>query len=45
MGFFLQSLAATAGFMKGLAIGGAVFGGACAYRRMCKSCDQAKEGR
>jgi hypothetical protein len=45
MGFILQSLAATAGFVKGLAIGGAVFGGACATRRMRKSCDNDKEAR
>ncbi len=45
MGFVLQSLAATAGFVKGLAIGGAMFGGACAYRRMGKSCNRGKETR
>jgi hypothetical protein len=45
MGFLLQSLAATAGFVKGLAIGGTVFGGACAYRRMCKSCGDDKGAR
>jgi hypothetical protein len=45
MGFLLQSFAATAGFVKGLAIGGAMFGSACAYRRMCKSCDNDKETR
>jgi len=45
MGFVLQSFAATAGFMKGLAIGGALFGGACASRRMCKSRQDKKETR
>ncbi|MDZ7712653.1 MAG: hypothetical protein U5L06_05895 [Rhodovibrio sp.] len=45
MGFLLQSFAATAGFVKGLAIGGAVFGSACAYRRTCKSCGNKKETR
>jgi hypothetical protein len=45
MGFVLQSLAATAGFVKGLAIGGAVFGGACAYRRTCRSRDTERETR
>jgi hypothetical protein len=45
MGFLLQSFAATAGFVKGLAIGGAVFGGACACRRMNKSCNRDKETR
>jgi hypothetical protein len=45
MGFVLQNLAATAGFVKGLAIGSAVFGGACAYRRRCKSCNGDKETR
>lgn len=45
MGFILQSFAATAGFVKGLAIGSTVFGAACAYRRRCKSCDSHKEAR
>jgi len=45
MGFILQSFAATAGFMKGLAIGGTVFGAACAYRRRCKSCNSDREAR
>ena len=45
MGFLMQSFAATAGFVKGLAIGGTLFGGACACRRMSKSCGNNKETR
>ena len=45
MGFLMQSFAATTGFVKCLAIGGTVFGSACAYRRMCKSCGNNKETR
>lgn len=39
MGFILNSLAATAGFVQGVALGSAVFGGAYLYRRSCKTCN------
>jgi hypothetical protein len=39
MGFVLNSLAATAGFVQGLALGSAVLGGAYLCRRTCQTCN------